>query len=761
MPFIKIHHSMMNNNYKNCEEDIKMRMVLFLFSFLMILFSILIIPNKYIFILTNIGKNSLSIYLFHRIITIIIDNEMFTQSKYNIHIIPYSLLFSLIIILIFGSNIFSKKLNNFINFIYDNLFEMNNKGKKIGLLLSILFISILFLNTIDFLNLKKKTELELIEKSELSIKFINNNDFNNSIRISYIGDLILLKDQVISAKNITTGKYEFDEMFKYVSEHFKKSDLSIGVYEGPSAGNNTSFSTSNYGDGIPLYLNYPDEFAESVKNAGINLVTTANNHLMDKGIEGALRTIDVLNKYNISHTGSYKFNKKNNLLILEIKSIKFAFLSYTSIINYHKTEKIYENYPNLTNIIPFPNNKYYKQIYKNIEEDFIKAKNSKVDYIVVLVHMGTQFNLGTDNFQKKWNKIFANLGADFILGDHPHAVQPLEIINKTFIVNCPGNFANSFIRHNGDATSIVDLYFNKNTKKFIGSSIIPMYTQEYKPKYFRALPIFSIFNNSIKLSKKEMKRVKQVQKLITKTMIKKEISNIKENYFFINGSYKDFINKESKIKNLIKEKYTNKKLFKLINDSYSITFIGDSITEGTKNNYHPWYEPLIYYFNNKKIINISKGSYTTFLIIKDFKYHIMKSKSDLYIIALGTNDVRYRDENICAMTKKEYINNIKKIIKFSKKNNNNAKFVLIAPWLSNPDDNISKLKEDEKNKLLNEYADSLNNYCIENNYLFINPNPYIYNIIKKNFSNYILDQIHPNENNGIELFSEAVLHNSK
>ena len=69
----------------------------------------------------------------------------------------------------------------------------------------------------------------------------------------------------------------------------------------------------------------------------------------------------------------------------------------------------------------------------------------------------------------------------------------------------------------------------------------------------------------------------------------------------------------------VNEKYKNKKLFKLINDSYSITFIGDSITEGTKNNYHPWYEPLIYYFDNKKIINISKGSYTTSLIIKDFK----------------------------------------------------------------------------------------------------------------------------------------------
>ena len=41
-------------------------------------------------------------------------------------------------------------------------------------------------------------------------------DIKNSIRISYVGDLILLKDQVIAAKNNLTGKYEFDEMFKFI-----------------------------------------------------------------------------------------------------------------------------------------------------------------------------------------------------------------------------------------------------------------------------------------------------------------------------------------------------------------------------------------------------------------------------------------------------------------------------------------------------------------------------------------------------------------
>ena len=762
--FIDVNHSMMNNNYINYKEDIKIRIKLFFFSFLIILIMILIVPNKKIFLLTKIGKNSLYIYLFHRILTIIVDYELFNKLKYNSYIIQYSIVFTILILLIFGSDFFVKIIETFLNKIYDNLYKFNTIGKIIGLYFSLFFILILLIKPTTIVYFENIEEYKLIKKTKLSIELINNNDydFNNSIRISYIGDLILLKDQVIAAKNKSTGKYEFDEIFKYTSDHFKNSDFTIGVYEGPSAGNKTSYSTSNYGDGIPLYLNYPDEFAESVKKAGIDLVTTANNHLLDKNINGVFRTIDVLDKYKIKHTGSYKnYKENNNSLIINIKGINFGFLSYTSIINNWKIQKLYEIYPYITNFIPLSNNKYYKQLYKIIEKDFKKIKKENIDYIIVLVHMGTQFNLRTNNFQKKWNKIFSDLGANIILGDHAHVVEPLEILDNTFIVNCPGNFVNSYIKKKGDATSIVDLYFDKQSKKFIGSSIVPMYTQEYKRKYFRAVPIYKILNNSIKIPSKQIKRVKKIQKLITRVMIGKKVKEIKENYFFINGSYIDIKNKETNLKNIINEKYIEKEIFKLIDKSYSITFIGDSITEGTKNNYHPWYEPLIYYFTNKKVINISKGSYTTTLIIKDFKYHIMKSKSDLYIIALGTNDIRYRNPEICAMTKEQYINNIKKIIVLAKTNNKKAKFIFISPWLSDKNDIYCKLNKIEKNKFFEEYSNILQNFCGKNNYLYINPNPYIFNIIKTNYSKYMLDQIHPNDKDGIELYSEAVLFSSK
>lgn len=286
----------------------------------------------------------------------------------------------MLILLIFGSDFYAAIIEAFINKIYDNLYKFNTIGKIIGLNFSVLFILILFIKPMKIIFVENIKQYELMKKEKLSIKLINNYDFNNAIRISYIGDLILLKDQIIMAKNKGTGKYEFDEIFKFTSEHFKKSDFTIGVYEGPSAGNKTSYSTSNYGDGIPLYLNYPDEFAESVKNSGIDLVTTANNHLLDKNINGAFRTIDILNKYKIKHTGSYKnYKKNNNILIININGINFGFLSYTSLINYWNIEKLYEKYPYITNLIPLSNNKYYKQLYNIIEEDFKKIKKENID----------------------------------------------------------------------------------------------------------------------------------------------------------------------------------------------------------------------------------------------------------------------------------------------------------------------------------------------------------------------------------------------
>ncbi len=131
----------------------------------------------------------------------------------------------------------------------------------------------------------------------------------------------------------------------------------------------------------------------------------------------------------------------------------------------------------------------------------------------------------------------------------------------------------------------------------------------------------------------------------------------------------------------------------------------------------------------------------------------------MYIIALGTNDVRYREPSICAMNPKEYIFQIKQIVEFSK--NHKTRFIFIAPWFSTSDDHISRLNHLDKQKLTKEYSLELENFAKANNHTYIDPNDYLERIILNNKKKYMVDHIHPNNNDGIMLYCEGIFFNSQ
>lgn len=605
-----------------------------------------------------------------------------------------------------------------------------------------IFISvmILFLLLFTSINIKKIKRIDY-----------PNNDINDStqkdemISISFVGDLILLENQVKAGYN--GSNYNYNKMFGYANKYFEKSDYTIGVLEGPVA--NSTYSIGNFNDGKNIYLNYPKEFIDSIKGSGIDLVTISNNHILDKGINGVKETAENLNERNLDYVG-YKERYK----IVNIKNLKVGILAYTYGTNYYSEEKLYKL--NITNMIVPETSPLFEEVKKSVINDFNELKNQNVDLIIVLPHMGTQFALKQNNMQNTWNKIFEENGASIILGDHSHSVQPLEYINDCFVVNSPGNFANQYTDNNGDATSIVNIYIDTKTKKVINASIIPMFTKGDKNGFYYSIPIYDILDkidiyNS--MSNNELKRINEIQKLITKIMLGEEITtdNIEKEYYYTKDGY---IKSEMEKLN-IDSSLKKKKLYQELQYSKSVCFIGDSITEGTTNGHHGWYEPLIQNFD-VEVKKAAYGSYTTKLLLKNKQKELKECSSNLNIIAIGTNDIRYRNEN-SAMTSNEYIQNIKKIIETL----DNKRIVLIAPFYSMNYDKVTKLSLEEKNKLFKEYSDELEKFADENNYLFINPN----NILEKELNNsntsfYLKDYIHPNHK-GLYLYSEAVLKASK
>src|SRR5690625_5275887 len=119
----------------------------------------------------------------------------------------------------------------------------------------------------------------------------------NSITLTAVGD-ILLHGRVYGGLK-KKSNFIFDEQLAGVRELLGKTDLTIANLETPIAG--TEFGLS----GFPRF-NAPKEIGYTLKNMGVDLVTLANNHVLDQGEEGLLKTIENLEKIGLIYDGAYK-----------------------------------------------------------------------------------------------------------------------------------------------------------------------------------------------------------------------------------------------------------------------------------------------------------------------------------------------------------------------------------------------------------------------------------------------------------------------
>ena len=730
----------------------------------------ILMPKKPLPLLCKWGKNSLSIYVLHRFITLIFAFFL-PKQQYIPNYIVVALGATVLTLAILGSDSVSRILNRIIDRVFaiaSGCYEY--KQKSLGHLALILATVILSLPLLRSLSQVASQTMAKVPQEDIIHQVMQAEHeaaLEDAVTIAFVGDLILLQDQVMRAYSDSSGEYDFEPMFEYAAPYLTAADLAIGIFEGPTAGEDVNYSTSNFDDGLPLFLNYPDSFAWSVKNSGIDLVSTANNHLLDKGEEGVMRTLDILDEVGLLHVGSYRnAEERGNNLIVEIRGVRIAFLAYTYGSNGYSEEYFLWGNPSLTSILVSPANQYFQEVKASVLSDFnqLKGMSNPPDIIVVLPHMGTQFSHTTDAFQETWNEIFINAGADIILCDHVHAVQPIEFTivdegkeKQGIIVNCPGNFVNSYVEKNGDATSIVEVYIDPHRKEVICVGVIPMYTQAPANGNYRALPIYSILNEphlQSQVSKYEMERVAEVQAIVTSVILNTELSldQAQDRYYlFPQGYVRQKVNSIE-----ITEEMRDRDLYKLLSVADSVCFVGDSITAGSKNGGYGWYEPLMAAFPDSVVHREAWGSATTKTLLENAEA-IGDHAADLYIIAIGTNDVRYRNEQ-CAMSSSQYVSNIDLLVSKIMEYNTEANFVFISPWLALDNDPYTMLPNEDRDVMLAEYGEGLRLYCEAHGHCYLNPNPSISDVLNK-FppTDYLLDHIHPNAGAGIVLYCQKVL----
>ena len=755
--------------YSHWSESIT-RLGIFCVASLMLVSLISLIPNRSLGLITKWGKNSLAIYVVHRFITLVFV-KILPAVNYSPSYIYLALLATVLTLLLLGSDAVSNGFDSFIRGIVRAFSqEGGGRGGWTRKLASLFLLLVLLLPLLTDIMPTNSTALPVKKDQAQAIHRMlaaeQEAALEDAISIAFVGDLILLQDQVRRAYSDLSGGYDFSSMFTYAQDYLLGADLAIGVFEGPTAGPDVGYSTSNFGDGLPLFLNYPDSFAQAVKDSGIDLVSTANNHLLDKGEAGAMRTLDILEEAGLLHIGSYRNQEEKDApLLVEVNGVRIAVLAYTYGSNGYPAEYFLRDNPALSSILVDPKDAFFPEVKEAVLKDFgrLQEMGNPPDLILVLPHMGEQFSHSTDAFQDTWNDIFIAAGADIILGDHAHAVQPIQFRSKpgsshqAIIVNCPGNFVNSYVENNGDATSIVEIYINPHSNEIVCAGVVPMYTQSPANGNYRALPIYSILHDPLlhsQVSTYEMKRVEAVQSIVSKVMLGTRLTLDQAQkcyYLFPEGYFRQQVEAMT-----ITAEMEEKELYKMLSQAESVCFVGDSVTAGSHNGGYGWYEPLAAAFPNLHVTREAWASATTTVLLENADA-ISAHKSDIYVIAIGTNDVRYRDRATCAMTAQEYITNMDLLAAKILANNPEAYLAFISPWLAQANDPFTALPIDQRDTMLREYGEALRSYCADRGFCFIDPNPAIAEVLTKYApTDYLLDHIHPNAGAGILLYSEKV-----
>lgn len=242
----------------------------------------------------------------------------------------------------------------------------------------------------------------------------------------FVGDAMQHQAQLDKAKEIGGKVYDYSDCFTMISPVISGADYAVCNLEVPLGGGN------DY-TGYPCF-SAPDSYARALKDAGFDMMLTANNHCLDRRDKAARRTIHVLDSLDIDHIGTYRNVADRDTLVPFIKNIngfKVGFLNYTYGTNGIKPMEGVE-------VSLIDKEKMKKEI------DLTREKGAEI--IIVAMHWGIEYVLLENNVQRDLTEFLVDCGADIIMGGHPHVVQPMKVIRDekrdkdVLVVYSLGNF---------------------------------------------------------------------------------------------------------------------------------------------------------------------------------------------------------------------------------------------------------------------------------------------------------------------------------
>lgn len=223
--------------------------------------------------------------------------------------------------------------------------------------------------------------------------------------IVFAGDAMQHQRQIDVAKT-PSGKYDYSQCFAEIKPWVSEADYAVVNLETPVGYRDFS--------GYPCF-NAPVAYAEALKDAGFDMMLTANNHTLDRRDAGLRQTVSVLDSLGLDHIGTYvnkEARQKAIPFIKDIKGFKVGFLDYTYG----------------TNGIGIQGDVVVDMIDREkIKRDIKATRDTGAELVVVNMHWGVEYVLLPPAQVKETADFLCKQDVDMVIGGHPHVIQPMEV----------------------------------------------------------------------------------------------------------------------------------------------------------------------------------------------------------------------------------------------------------------------------------------------------------------------------------------------
>lgn len=314
--------------------------------------------------------------------------------------------------------------------------------------------------------------------------------------IGATGD-ILMHDMVIQSGKQSDGTYDYHHIFEYLDDYTSALDFAVANLEVTLGGTENGREYAGYPN-----FNCPDAIVEALKDAGFDMLLTANNHAYDTGNTGFHRTQQVVSDAGLLHIGTRPGTEDKTYTVQDINGIRVGMVCYT-----YNTGQDADGTVSL-NGIPLSNANsqlinsfsYYRldTFYEKLDSEVEAMTAEGAEALVIFIHWGDEYHTTQNSTQEAIAQKLCNMGFDVIVGNHAHVPQPVELLTsetdegqKTLCLYSTGNAVSNIYRSNtrppetedGMVFSFTFAKYSDGTVVLEGAEILPIWNPRYYYRY--------------------------------------------------------------------------------------------------------------------------------------------------------------------------------------------------------------------------------------------------------------------------------------